>query len=101
MIITINEADRVEILTLQDNYIELGSGDDTEMLQRARPLKGLEMKNSILAEHGFSAIVTVSMVGKPQSILFDFGFSEYGAASNADALDADLTEVEAMALSHG
>jgi 7,8-dihydropterin-6-yl-methyl-4-(beta-D-ribofuranosyl)aminobenzene 5'-phosphate synthase len=34
-------------------------------------------------------------------MLFDFGFSEQGAAYNADALGADLTVVEEMALSHG
>jgi 7,8-dihydropterin-6-yl-methyl-4-(beta-D-ribofuranosyl)aminobenzene 5'-phosphate synthase len=34
-------------------------------------------------------------------MLFDFGFSEHGAAFNADALGADLTRVEEMALSHG
>ena len=33
--------------------------------------------------------------------MFDFGFSEHGAAYNADALDADLTEVEVLVLSHG
>ncbi|MEE4263752.1 MAG: hypothetical protein V2I56_13755 [Desulfobacteraceae bacterium] len=61
----------------------------------------MEIKNSILAEHGFSAIVTITADGMPRSLLFDFGFSEHGAAYNADALDLDLTAVEAMVLSHG
>jgi len=46
----INEVDRLKILTLQDNYIDLLAGDDTDMLQRAKPLTGLEVRNSILAE---------------------------------------------------
>jgi 7,8-dihydropterin-6-yl-methyl-4-(beta-D-ribofuranosyl)aminobenzene 5'-phosphate synthase len=101
MTMTINEADRVEILTLQDNYIDLVSGDSTEMLQRALPLKGGEVKNSVLAEHGFSTLVTITTGEVSHSILFDFGFSEHGAAFNADALNVDLTGVETLALSHG
>ncbi len=54
MAVILKEADKVEVQTLQDNYIDLVSGDDTEMLKRAMPVKGMEVKNSILAEHAFS-----------------------------------------------
>ena len=101
MSVTINEADKVEILSLQDNYIDLAAMDGNEMCQRAIPLKGMEFSNSIIAEHGFSAIITVTSGGQSRSILFDFGFSKNGAARNADNLNVDLTTVEALALSHG
>ena len=101
MVQTIDPAERVEILTLQDNFIDLTSQDNTDVIQRGMPLKGLEVKNSILAEHGFSAFVSVSRGESSRSILFDFGFSEFGAAFNADALGADLGKVEALVLSHG
>lgn len=99
--IDLREVDRVEILTLQDNTIDLTQQDNSEVIQRAMPLEGLEVKNSILAEHGFSSLVTVTEGKSSRCMLFDFGFSEYGAAFNADALGADLTRVESMALSHG
>ena len=98
---TIHQTDRVEILTLQDNYIDLTSQDNSAVVQRAMPLKGLEVRNSILAEHGFSALVTAVEEETPHTLLFDFGFSEHGAAFNAEALGVDMTAVEAMALSHG
>lgn len=101
MTISVNEADKVEILTLQDNYIDLVSGDSTEILKRALPVKGSEIKNSVLAEHGFSALVTIFTGARAHRILFDFGFSEHGAAFNVDALDVDLKEVETLVLSHG
>ena len=97
----LNLIDKVEILTLQDNYIDLTAQDNSDVVARAMPLKGLEIKNSILAEHGFSALVTVTRGDERRSILFDFGFSEHGAAFNAEALGVDLTTVEALALSHG
>ena len=95
------EIDKIEILTLQDNYVDIAAFDGTEVVQRARPVKDMEAKISILAEHGFSALVTVTADEMSRSLLFDFGFSEHGAAYNADTLDIDLTPVEAMVLSHG
>ena len=97
----IKEIDKIEILTLQDNYVDIAAFDGTEVVQRAIPVKDMEAKISILAEHGFSAIVTVTADEISRSLLFDFGFSEHGAAYNADALGLDLTIVEAMVLSHG
>ncbi len=101
MPVKLKEIDKIEILTLQDNYIDVAAFDGTEVVQRALPVKDMEFKNSILAEHGFSAIVTITADEKSRSLLFDFGFSENGAAYNADALGLDLTSVEAMVLSHG
>ena len=56
--IQLSEVDRVEILTLQDNYIDLASMDGTEMVQRALPLKGLEFSNSIVPTVRLSIPVT-------------------------------------------
>ena len=99
--VSLNEIDKIEVLTLQDNYIDLVSRDNTEVVLRAMPLKDMEVKNSILAEHGFSSVVTVTKGDNSRSLLFDFGFSENGAAFNADALSVDLTNIEVCALSHG
>ncbi len=101
MTIPLLEVDRVEITTLQDNYVDLLASDGSEVVQRAIPLKGMEIKNSVLAEHGFSALVSVTAGGKRRDLLFDFGFSAHGAAFNAEALNLDLTSVEVLALSHG
>ncbi len=98
---SILEADRVEILTLQDNYIDVTAMDNSAVIQRASPLKDMQIKSSILAEHGFSALVSVHADGKSSSLLFDFGFSEDGAARNAAMLGADLKSVATMVLSHG
>jgi 7,8-dihydropterin-6-yl-methyl-4-(beta-D-ribofuranosyl)aminobenzene 5'-phosphate synthase len=94
--------DRVEILTLQDNYIDLTSGDSTPVVRRAIPARGGRIGRSILAEHGFSSFLQPTTTdGVDRQLLFDFGYSPDGAASNADALGLDLSRVEALALSHG
>ena len=99
--IKLNAVDKVEILTLQDNYIEMTAMDNSAVVTRAMPLKDGEIRSSILAEHGYSAIVKTTMGDKTKTMLFDFGFSENGAAQNAATLGVDMTEVEAVALSHG
>ncbi len=91
----------MEILTLQDNYIEITAQDNNEMIRRAAAVKEGNIRNSILAEHGYSAVVKTTTDGRVRTLLFDFGFSEEGAAYNARALGLDMTQVEAAVLSHG
>ena len=64
----LKQLDKIEILTLMDNYIDLVSQDNSEIVQRAMPLKDMEIKNSILAEHGFSSFVTSTEGSQSQSI---------------------------------
>ena len=98
---TLNAVDKVEILALQDNYIEVTAMDWSAVISRAVPLKDGEICVSILTEHGFSALVKTTALSETHTLLFDFGFSENGAAQNALALGIDMTEIDAVALSHG
>jgi 7,8-dihydropterin-6-yl-methyl-4-(beta-D-ribofuranosyl)aminobenzene 5'-phosphate synthase len=101
MSVKLNEVDKVEILTLQDNYVDMVSMDSNEIVQRPMPIEDMEIKTSIQAEHGFASVVSVTREGRTRSMMFDFGFSENGAACNAEILRADLSQVEVLALSHG
>lgn len=98
---TLKTVDKVEILTLQDNYIDITAMDNNAVVTRAMPIKDGQMKVSIGAEHGFSAIVKTTTGDQTRTLLFDFGFSADGAARNAATLDVDMTQVEAAVLSHG
>lgn len=101
MRLDLQPVEKIEILTLQDNFIDLAAFDSTTVVRRALPVKDGEIKNSIGAEHGFSALVTATVRGAERSILFDFGFSKHGALANADALGVTLSKIEALVLSHG
>ncbi len=93
--------DKVEILTLQDNYIDITAMDNTAVVTRALPIKDGQVKVSVMAEHGFSAVVSTFQNNTPQTVLFDFGFSENGAAQNASTLNVNKATVNAAVLSHG
>ena len=92
----INEVDRVEILTLQDNYIDMTATDNSAMIHRAGTRVAGEIRKPILAEHGFSALIRTTAGGRKRTMVFDFGFSEIGAAFNARTLDAPMGEIEAL-----
>jgi len=91
----------VEILTLQDNYINITAADNDAIVTRARKLLGGARGPSITAEHGFSAVVSTTAGGRKRSLLFDFGTSPRGAADNARTLGIGPGLIEIMALSHG
>lgn len=99
--VKLQEVDKIEILTLQDNYIEMTAMDNSAVISRAAPLKEGEIRASIVAEHGFSALIKTTANNKTHTLLFDFGFSEDGAAQNARTLGINMSEVEVAALSHG
>jgi len=99
--VKITEVDKVEILTLQDNYIDMTAQDNSAVVSRPSAIRDGEIRNSIQAEHGFSAIVRTTVGDATRTMLLDFGFSAIGAAYNATALGVPMEEVEVMALSHG
>ena len=96
-----NELDKVEILTLVDNYIDMTATDNNEMIYRAGTRVKGGSRKSILAEHGFSAVVRTMSHGRTRVMLFDFGYSGIAAPYNAGQLGVPMGEIEAIALSHG
>lgn len=67
----------------------------------ARFLEIGEVGDSLIAEHGFSALVTVSKGGNTHRILFDAGVSPNGVVENMRRLDLSPKDIEAMVMSHG
>lgn len=94
---TLREVESVEILTLDDNYINMTTHDDSDIITRA----SLRGHDCIIADHGFSALIETVRGKETVSVLFDFGQGYDTAARNADNLGINLTGVQATALSHG
>ncbi|MGW1680652.1 MBL fold metallo-hydrolase [Saccharopolyspora sp. NPDC002376] len=107
--ISLSPVDEVRITILMDNSFDaLLPG--TSVVQRAGatagpvPVPGFEDETSpigLRAEHGFSALVTVSRQGHESTVLFDAGISPDGVVTNADRLGVDLGDIQAVVLSHG
>lgn len=93
--------DQVEILTLSDNYTDLVRRDMSEAVTRALPIDDAGVIGALLAEHGFSVLLTTRTGEESHEVLFDFGLTHIAVPFNARTLGVDLSRVEAAALSHG
>jgi 7,8-dihydropterin-6-yl-methyl-4-(beta-D-ribofuranosyl)aminobenzene 5'-phosphate synthase len=97
----LQRVDRVEVLTLMDNYVDVLLGN-TKVVRRAAHSGGGEIfRDSLVGEHGLSLLVTVHEGIRRHTVLFDTGYSAVGVPHNIEHLGLDLKGIEAIVLSHG
>ena len=105
----LREVDGAEVTCLVDNVVDplLMS---TEVVRRFRgqvppevaPLMGPgEIRMTVRAEHGFSALISSACGGRTHSLLLDAGTSVGGLVHNMHVLGIDADAIEAVVLSHG
>lgn len=107
--IALEPVDEVVITTLVDNvYDALLTGDERIKrtpfgagLARAPQFESGATSVGLMAEHGFSALVSVRRAGRTSTVLFDAGLSPEAMLINADRLGVDLDAVQGIVLSHG
>jgi 7,8-dihydropterin-6-yl-methyl-4-(beta-D-ribofuranosyl)aminobenzene 5'-phosphate synthase len=107
--IALEPVDEVVITTLVDNvYDALLTGDErtTRAPFKAGTARAPQFETGatsvgLMAEHGFSALVTVRRGDSETTILFDTGLSPDAMVINADRLGVDLSTTQAIVLSHG
>lgn len=107
--IALEPVDEVRITTLVDNtYDALLTGDDRTTrttwgvaTAAAAQFEGGSTNVGLMAEHGFSALVTVRRGATTTTLLFDTGLSPDAMVTNADRLGIDLSGIQGVVLSHG
>ena len=57
-------------------------------------------REQLIAEHGYSALVTVEQDGARSSVLYDGGVSKGGLVHNLDVIGLDPGELRAIVISH-
>jgi len=110
--VPLEPVDSVAITTLVDNTADLLlpdqgpakrpalGGREVPRLEAAF-LEGLEAFDVPLAEHGFSALVTIKKDGRERQVLFDTGLTPNGLAENMRRLSLSPQGIEAIVFSHG
>ena len=104
--------DSVSVLTVCDNSIDiflLDEGPAHRILGRGGVPRQFETDvmrehhviDVPVAQHGFSALVTVTRDGRSSSVLFDFGITPDGCAANLARLGVDVALIDAVVCSHG
>ncbi len=110
MVVALEPVDSVVVTTLIDNVTDTFMPDQGPARRGrasrgpARPaalMDGGTAPDVLIAEHGFSALVTISKGGSEHRFLFDTGTSPDGMTENMRRLGIDPSSIEAVVCSHG
>jgi 7,8-dihydropterin-6-yl-methyl-4-(beta-D-ribofuranosyl)aminobenzene 5'-phosphate synthase len=100
MTVPLEPVDAVEITLVMDLSLDILMAGQ-EGVQRFKLAYDWSDHDSLLAEHGFSALITVESAGRRQSVLYDGGLSALALQHNLDVMQIDVTNLGAIAISHG
>jgi 7,8-dihydropterin-6-yl-methyl-4-(beta-D-ribofuranosyl)aminobenzene 5'-phosphate synthase len=92
--------DAVEVTVLVDNSVDILLPAD-EVAQRPEIDYGMLDRETLIAEHGLSLLVTIERGGERASVLYDAGLGARTAIHNMDVLQVRLADLRAVVLSHG
>src|SRR5690242_4013008 len=97
--IPLREVDSVDVKILMDNTFDMLM-TSTDVAKRARLGPNPFERQLPVAEHGFSALITVKQGNKSGTIMFDTGLNGKNLLNNLHALEVDTKDVQAIILSH-
>jgi 7,8-dihydropterin-6-yl-methyl-4-(beta-D-ribofuranosyl)aminobenzene 5'-phosphate synthase len=98
-VVRLRPVDGAEVTIVIDNFVDLliaGSEDVHRYLAY-----DFSDRKQLVAEHGFSALVTVVSDGRRSSILYDAGLTPDGLGRNLDVLGVAVKDLRAIVISHG
>jgi 7,8-dihydropterin-6-yl-methyl-4-(beta-D-ribofuranosyl)aminobenzene 5'-phosphate synthase len=91
--------DRVEVTVVIDNFLDLlMAGQEGVVRYQARDFGAAEQ---LVAEHGFSALVSVERDGARSTVLYDAGLTPHAVGRNLDVLQVPVGDLRAIVISHG
>ena len=98
--VELQPVDAVEVTLVVDNYVDILMAG-AEGVRRFPLAYDLFDHQQLVAEHGFSALVTVEVGGSRSSILYDGGMTPRGLGNNLEVMEVDPTGLRAIVISHG
>lgn len=98
--VDLKPVDAVEVTIVLDNYLDVLMAG-AEGVRRFPLAYDWVDRDSLLAEHGFSALVSVEMSGSRSSVLYDAGLSRSALSRNLEVMQISATDLRAIAISHG
>ena len=98
-VIALQPVDALEVLILVDNVSDALLASSP--VAHRPPLSLNPETDQLLAEHGYSLLLTVERNGARQSLLYDAGFTRRTALHNLDVLGVMVNDLRAIVLSHG
>ncbi len=98
--VVLQPVDAVDVTIIVDNFLDVLM-PSTEIVRRAPLVWDWAERDTLVAEHGYSLLVTLRKSNRTESLLFDAGLGRKTAIHNLDVLGVRVNDLRAVALSHG
>src|SRR6478609_10595463 len=98
--VLLQAVDAADATVLVDNFIDILMPSD-ETTHRPPWVYDWSEREQLVAEHGYSLLVTIEKDGRNESILYDAGLGRNTAVHNMDLLGVRANDLRAVVLSHG
>ncbi|HKV02651.1 MAG TPA: MBL fold metallo-hydrolase, partial [Ktedonobacteraceae bacterium] len=98
--VTLLPVDVADVTILVDNSLDILMPSD-EVAQRAPLHYNWTEREQLIAEHGYSLLLTVQREGRSESVLYDAGLGRKTVQHNMDVLEVRANDLRAVILSHG
>jgi len=98
--VTLKPVDVIEVTIIDDNSIDTLL-PSTETVRRAPLAWDYFDQEPLIAEHGYSLLLTILRNGHEDSLLYDAGLGRDTVVHNLDVLGIRVNELRAVVLSHG
>ena len=97
--IRLEPVERAEVTIVVDNFVDvLMAGSEGVRRYLATDWGD---RDQLIAEHGFSALITVESHGRRSSVLYDGGLTPTALGRNLDVLQVPVRDLRALVVSHG
>jgi 7,8-dihydropterin-6-yl-methyl-4-(beta-D-ribofuranosyl)aminobenzene 5'-phosphate synthase len=98
--VALQPVDAVDVIIVVDNSVDILL-PSTEVIRRAPLGWDWYRGDKLIAEHGFSLLVTAYTGNQAETLLFDAGLGRETAIRNLDVLGIRANDLRAVVLSHG
>jgi 7,8-dihydropterin-6-yl-methyl-4-(beta-D-ribofuranosyl)aminobenzene 5'-phosphate synthase len=98
--VQLREVDEVRLTTVVDNMVDVLMASN-EVARRLEIRADSFERPMPIAEHGFASLITTRIGDRVGQVFLDTGSSPMGILHNIDAMSLDLSELDAIVISHG
>ena len=98
--VTLEPVDAADVTILVDNSVDLLLPGD-QVAQRAPLHINWSERDQLIAEHGYSLLLTIRYGNQTESLLYDAGLGRRTAIHNLDVLGFNPRDLRTIVLSHG
>src|SRR6266705_4107582 len=95
--VTLQPVDAADVTILVDNSIDILL-PSTEMVRRVPLVWDWSEREQLIAEHGYSLLLTVRREGRTESMLYDAGLGRNTLLHNMDVLEVRVNDLRAVVL---